>query len=158
MTKEQTEVTKSKTPIIKYRKFSCENVKSVFDSYPPSIKKKMMELRELVFDTAATIDEVGELEETLKWGEPSYVTAKTKSGSTLRMDWKPKHPDQFAMYFHCQTKLVSTFRQLYPNKFHFEGNRAIVFGIEDEIPRDELSHCIALTLNYHNMKNSYPLV
>ena len=158
MTKAQTAGTKRKAPSKKYRKFNNEKVENVFESYPPTIKKKMMELRELVFDTAATIDEVGELEETLKWGEPSYVTAKTKSGSTLRMDWKPKHPDQFAMYFHCQTKLVSTFRQLYPNKFHFEGNRAIVFGIEDEIPRDELSHCIALTLNYHNMKNSYPLV
>ena len=43
-------------------------------------------------------DLLKELEETLKWGEPSYLV---KKGSTIRMDWKSKAPNQYAMYFKC---------------------------------------------------------
>jgi hypothetical protein len=38
-----------------------------------------MRLRQLILDTAARLD-VGPLEETLRWGEPAYVTT-TRSGS-----------------------------------------------------------------------------
>ena len=51
-------------------------------------------------------------EETLKWGEPSYLV---KNGSTIRIDWKSKTPDQYAMYFKCTSKLVPVFRSLFKN-------------------------------------------
>ena len=57
------------------------------------------------------------LEETLKWGEPSYLT---KYGSTVRMDWKEKNPEQFAVYFKCTSALVPTFKTIYKDKFKFE--------------------------------------
>jgi hypothetical protein len=57
------------------------------------------------------------------------------------------------MYVHCQTKLVDTFKELYRDVFKFEGNRAIVFDEDDEIPVDELKHCIFLSLTYHSRKN-----
>jgi hypothetical protein len=104
----------------------------------------------LVLDTASETEGVGAVEETLKWGEPSYVT---KSGSTVRMDWKKSSPHQYAMYFHCKTKLVDTFKELYRDKFIFEGNRAIVFNEDDEIPINELKHCISLSLTYHRRKH-----
>ena len=71
------------------------------------------------------------MEETLKWGEPSYLT---KSGSTIRMDWKRKSPHQYALYFNCNTSLVDTFKALYRSFFTFEGKRAIVFREADELP------------------------
>ena len=71
-------------------------VKLVFDYYPDSIRNKIFALRELVIETAKEINEITSIEETLKWGEPSYLT---KNGSTIRMDWKPKTHDQYAMYF-----------------------------------------------------------
>ena len=58
-----------------------------------------------------------------EWGEPSYLV---KGGSTIRMDWKKANPEQYAMYFHCKTKLVDTFKELYQDVFKFEGNRAII--------------------------------
>lgn len=91
-----------------------------------------------------------EIEETLKWGEPSYLT---KNGSTIRIGWKKKNPEQYAMYFHCKTKLVDTFKELYRNNFKFEGNRAIIFGINEKIATEELKHCILMSLNYHNIKH-----
>lgn len=122
----------------------------VFANYPFVVRDKMQFLRELVIETAEETKGIKELEETLKWGEPSFVT---KNGSTLRMDWKEKSPDQYAMYFQCSSRLVDTFRLLYDNKFQFEGNRAIVFQLNQKIPIDELKECIKASLTYHNVKH-----
>ena len=125
-------------------------VKEKFESYPSFIRNKMYSLRKLVIQTAEEIEDLEELEETLKWGEPSYIT---KNGSTIRMDWKESSPDEYAMYFHCQTKLVDTFKELYRDKFKFEGNRSIVFGRGEKIAENELKHCISIALNYHKVKH-----
>ena len=132
-----------------------ENIKNkevakVFDRYPPSMRKKLMFLRALVFETANETEDVGEIEEILKWGELSYIV---KGGSTIRMDWKSAYPDQYAMYFNCNSKLVDTFKEIYGDTLKFEGNRAIVFSIQDKIPAAILKHCISLALTYHHRKN-----
>lgn len=126
------------------------DVAEVFNRYPIPIREKLMNLRQLVLDTAAETESITTLEETLKWGEPSYLTT---GGSTIRMDWKKSKPDQYALYFNCKTTLVDTFKERYGSKFKFEGNRSIIFNINDEIPIDELKHCILLSLTYHNRKH-----
>lgn len=131
------------------KKFSNPDVASVFNAYPKNISNKLMHVRQLVFDTASETDVVGGVEETLKWGEPSYLV---KGGSTIRMDWKSKSPEHYAVYFNCKTKLVDTFKELYWDKFNFEGNRAIVFGTHDKVPDEELKHCFSLALTYHKRK------
>jgi len=127
-----------------------KEVGKIFDNYPKEIRKKLMLLRKLVIDTASETEGVKSIEETLKWGEPSYLT---KGGSTIRMDWKKSKPDQYAMYFNCKTKLVDTFKERYKDEFKYEGNRAIVFHKNDTIPINELKHCILLALTYHSIKN-----
>jgi len=122
----------------------------VFRNYPVPIRKKMLFLRKLVIDTASETEGIGSLEETLKWGEPAYLT---KTGSTIRMDWKKSSPEQYALYFHCKTRLIDTFREIYGDCLRFDGNRAIVFNENDEIPVDELKHCISLSLTYHLVKH-----
>ena len=121
-----------------------------FQSYPKEIKPKLNYLRNLIIKTAREIDTIEEIEETLKWGEPSYLV---KKGSTIRIDWKAKSPNQYAMYFKCTSKLVSTFKEVYGNTFKYENNRAIIFKLEDEIPEAELKDCISLALKYHSIKN-----
>lgn len=128
--------------------FTSSAVAAKFDAYPPPVRRKLLALRELVLRTAAAIPEVGAVEETLKWGEPAYVP-KNRAGSTVRMDWKAKAPEQYAMYFLCTTNLVETFRTMFPNDFRFEGNRALVFGLDERVPMDALSVCIAASLTYH---------
>ena len=107
----------------------------------------MLALRRLIFDTAGNIEGVGPLQEVLKWGQPSYLTQKTKSGSTIRID-RIKSADQYAIYFHCQTNLVETFRELYP-ELRYGGNRCILLSAEDKAPAAALRHCVALALTYH---------
>ena len=127
-----------------------KEVARIFNNYPKPIQNKLMFLRQLVLDAASETEGIGTIEETLKWGEPSYLA---RSGSTVRLGWKKSNPHQCAMYFHCRTNLVDTFRELYRDKFQFEGNRAIVFEEETEIPTDELKHCISLALTYHRRKH-----
>ena len=131
------------------KKISNPEVAEIFNAYPVHMRKKLMFLRQLVFDTASEIEGIGELEETVKWGEPSYLA---NAGSTIRMDWKKSNPTQYVMYFHCRTQLVDTFKELYRDKFRFEGNRAIIFHENDVVPVEELKHCIALSLTYHKRK------
>lgn len=131
------------------RPFANAAVAGVFETYPRDVRTRLLELRELIFDTAAATAGVGPLEETLRWGEPSYLTTESKSGSMVRMHWKPSDGDSLGMYFHCQTSLVSTFRELYPTEFRFEGNRSLRFERAAELPLDPLCHCIALALTYH---------
>ncbi len=137
-------------------KIKNTKVEAVFRSYPVGIRTKLLFLRKLIFETANSIEEIGEIEETLKWGEPSYLTPKSKSGSTIRIDRKKSNENQYAIYFKCTANLVPAFREKFPNEFKYEGNRSIIFDIEDEIPIDELKRCIALALTYHKNKKLSP--
>ena len=128
---------------------SSPDVTKVFKAYPPEVKAQMNKLRDLVLEAASEIEGLDALEETLKWGEPSYLT---KHGITLRMDWKAKKPDQYALYFKCTSLLVPTFKTVYDDLFKFEGDRAIVFDLNEELPETELKNCIKAALTYHGVK------
>ena len=126
-------------------------VEAVFAAYPAPVKAKLLALRRLIFDTADTTDGVGALEETLKWGQPSYLTNASKSGSTVRIDQVKAETGGYALYFHCQTDLVETFRELYP-ELRYGGNRAILLDAGEKLPEKALRHCVALALTHHARK------
>jgi len=125
-------------------------VEEKFKSYPKGVLSKMKFLRKLILETASEDESIKEIEETLKWGEPSYLV---KKGSTIRMDWKEKTPHQYAMYFKCTSKLVPTFKAVYGPTFRYEKNRAILFDLEDEVPHEALKECIHMALKYHSLKH-----
>jgi hypothetical protein len=130
--------------------FKNSEVAAVFAAYPVKFRKKLLFLRQLIFDTAMKTEGVGEIEETLKWGEPSYLV---KNGSTIRINWKEKLGDQYAIYFKCTSLLVPSFKKLYPTEFNYEDNRAMHFNLTDKIPIKKLSNCIKMALTYHLIKN-----
>lgn len=132
--------------------FSDPAVDAVFAAYPVPLKTRLLALRRLIQETARTTAGVGALQETLKWGQPSYLTTETKSGSTIRIDQVKPATHQYAIYFHCQTNLVETFRELYPRELNYVGNRCIVLNVADELPEPALRHCVALALTYHLTK------
>ena len=121
----------------------------MFKGYRVPVRTRLLALRRLIFDTAKATEGVGRIEETLKWGQPSYLTPDTRSGSTIRIGQVKSTDDQYAVYFHCQTDLVATFRELYPDEFRYGGNRTILFSTEDAVPQSALRHCLALALTYH---------
>ncbi len=129
-------------------KFGSIKVSEVFESYPDAQCEKLLFLRQLIFETASEINI--DLEETLKWGEPSYLA---KNGSTVRIAWRKSKPTQYGIFFNCKTTLVETFKEVYCEEFTFEDNRAIIFELDDTIPVDALKHCITLSLTYHKVKH-----
>jgi hypothetical protein len=135
------------------RAFADIAVAEAFAAHPPAVQRKLLALRALIFATAARTRGVGELEETLKWGQPAYLTPETKSGTTIRIDRHGAEPARVALYFHCQTGLVESFRRRFP-KLAFEGNRAIVLGAGERVPKAVLSACIAAALTYHRRAKS----
>lgn len=129
------------------------NVKQKFETYPPNIAVRLNTIRELIYNVAKQ-DNISHITETLKWGEPSYTS---KIGSTIRFDWKVKCPDQYSIYFNCRTSLSETFKEIYGDTFKYEGNRAIVFQIDQTLPIKELGHCISMSLRYKKIKHLYLL-
>lgn len=133
-----------------------DEVAAVFSSYPKEMETRLIVLRQLILDTAASLKDVGEIEETLKWGEPSYLTPQSKSGSTIRIAWKEAKKDQYSMFFKCTANLVPAFKERFSGRFNFGGDRSIDFTLSDEVPVEELKQCIALALTYHLNKKLEP--
>jgi hypothetical protein len=136
------------------RRFEDARVAAVFDSYSPAIRRKLLALRKLIFETAAKTDGVGDLEETLRWGQPSYLTSATKSGSTIRIDAIRGSETGYAVYFICHTNLVGTFRELYAGELSFDGNRGILLDARTPVPAKELGHCVAMALTYQSARRA----
>ena len=123
---------------------------AAFKAYPQLSKKRLRYLCELIIQTAKESQGVDKLDLGLKWGESAF---RSNIGSTLRIDWKSKNPEQYALYFQCSSRLIETFRLLYEPKLRFEGNRAIIFKLDQEIPIYELKECIKACLRYHEIKH-----
>jgi hypothetical protein len=128
------------------------NVETVFSSYPQAVAAKLNRVRRLIFETAAATTGVGALTETLKWGEPAYLTEETGIGSTIRLGWPRNQSDRCAVYFNCRTSLVSTFREMFAGELTFVGERAIVLDVTESMPTKPLTICLSLALTYHRDK------
>lgn len=126
--------------------FTDESVQNVFQSYPQVYRDKLLQIRDEIYATAQAAESVGSLTETLKWGQPSYVTEQSKSGSTIRIDRFDKN--KVAIFFHCKTTLVSSFKDMFP-ELEYSKNRAIVLNPAKPLPLVELSICIKMALTYH---------
>lgn len=129
-------------------------IKAAFAKHPANVRVGLEALRKLVIETAGRTPGVGPITEDLRWGQPSFLTQATGSGSTIRIDGLRNSPDRFAIYFHCQSGLVEQFRELYADQLTFAGNRAIEFRVGEKLPKAELSHCIALALTHHLRKKT----
>ena len=129
--------------------FRDRKVAEVFGNYDNTVRAKLLELRQLIMDEAGRHPEMGELQETLKWGQPSYLPANPRIGTTLRIDRHPTQTDKVGLYFNCNSSLADDFQQLYPGLFEYEGRRALLFSLEGPVHEDALRHCIALALTYH---------
>ncbi len=126
-----------------------KQTRDALSDLPDSLKVRLLELRNLILETASENSAIGPLEETLKWGEPAFLTNVTKAGTTIRINRHAKDDSKYAMYVHCQTDLVERYKQLYADDLSFDGNRAVVFEMTQQLPLDAVKHCIAMALIYH---------
>lgn len=134
--------------------FQNASVSDVFAQYPHPLRDKLLAMRRLIFEVARETDGVGEIQETLKWGQPSYRTPISRSGTTIRIDQCADDASQFGMFVHCQTTLIETFRTMFGDQLTYDGTRALIFDTADDIPTNEVRECIALALTYHKRKKT----
>ena len=128
-------------------------VAEALDACPAAARKPLMDTRALILETADELDKVGPLTETLKWGEPAYLTEKPRTGTTLRLGWH-KTGSAISLYVHCQTTLIKEWRDLYEPELTFIGNRELRLPTDQALPTAALKHCIAMALTYHSRKTS----
>jgi hypothetical protein len=121
-------------------------VARAFAGFPAEARPGLHDLRALIFEVAAATPEAGPIVECLKWGQPAYLTAETKSGSTIRLG--VPRSGGFALYTHCRTTLLSDFRHAFGDDFTYEGNRAIHFVPGVPLPRAALAQLIRAALTY----------
>lgn len=124
--------------------FNDSNVKRKFEGYSAEQKKALLEIRQLIFDIGREVAPDESLVENLKWNQPSY---KAKKGTPIRLD--TFGDDNVAIFFHCQTRLIEQFREMFQEDLDFSKNRAIIIDPALPLPMDDLRVCIQLGLTYH---------
>ncbi|WP_434360207.1 DUF1801 domain-containing protein [Parasalinivibrio latis] len=117
--------------------------------YPKPAGLLLLSIRQLIFEVADS-DGVGQVEESLKWGELSY---SVKGGSPVRIAWSEKKPDSVSVYFVCTTSLVETFREIYAELFIFHGNREIEIPMDKPVQFEPLAHCFSLAFHYKSLRH-----
>lgn len=127
--------------------FSSPQVAAAFDAFDPPRRAGLLALRQLIWAEAAILPQIGPLEEALRWGQPAYLTPQTKAATTLRLG-VPK-AGGFALFVHCQTRLITDFTLQFPGQDRIEGSRAVLFDDPGQI--DPLRHgwLIRRALTYH---------
>jgi len=123
------------------------DVANKIELYSENARSVFRELRLLIYEVAKAND-LGQIEETLKWRQPSYLC---KYGSTIRIDWSQEFPDQISIFFNCKTNLVETFKEVFKGDLNYKGNRVVIVSLTKPVP-PEIEACFLMALNYHRLK------
>ena len=122
----------------------------VMSHWPEGVRSIAARLRELIHEASEEAN-IGPVEESLKWGQPSFSNGKP--GSPLRLGYREGDTYPVRIYVHCGTTLIDQFRTRFTG-LHFEKNRAVCLSTEEPLPEDILKTCFALALTYHQRKQA----
>ncbi|MFT6630916.1 MAG: hypothetical protein ACJAS4_000860 [Bacteriovoracaceae bacterium] len=128
------------------------NQEEIYSEYPNIVKSYLLEMRKIILDTAKKEKDVGAIEEVLRWGQPTFLTTESKSGTMIRIDRYKKQDDKVAIFFHCQTQIIKMITLKYGKKLTYDGNRGIVFDIKKPLPKRVIKDCAHLALRYNLIK------
>lgn len=122
---------------------------TTMEHYPPAALSQLKQIEALILKTAKQ-RELGPISCSKKWSQSSY---QGPYGTPIRLGWEAKAPDVCFIYFHCQTKVVASLREVFGSNLKFIGNRAIELPLEQPLPTEVLVHCIQTALNYTRLKH-----
>ena len=128
------------------RKALPEVTAQAIEGYPKDAQTALLAVRDLIYEIKNNDPDIGTLQEVLRWGELSFITEKPKTGSMIRLALT--RSGEPALFFHCGTTLIESFRTQYSHIFEFETNRALVLRLPVNETVTELSHCIKQALRY----------
>lgn len=117
-------------------------VQAAFGAFPQNAARLLLTVRQALF---AVADETGAgpLTETLKWGQPAYLTEATGAGTTVRLGLDGRTP---AVFVHCRTRVIEDFRAEFPEAFRTSGTRALY--LDEGFDRPALAIFLGRALTY----------
>ena len=121
-----------------------------YNAFPVDVKEKIFRLRDWLIDVSESLEDVTRIEESLKWGEPSY---RSNIGSTIRFYWSEKRPEIIGMYCQCTSLLIPSIKNTFGNAFLYDGNRGVLLdknGLWDE---EKIKQIMIAALRYHKVKH-----
>ncbi|MGG5332532.1 DUF1801 domain-containing protein [Enterococcus sp. AZ163] len=117
-------------------------IQEFYPTYSEEMISKLEELQNLIWTIAK--EQKKTISESSKWGQLSIVS---EDGTPIRI---AKFSDnEIALFVHCQTTLIETWKNLFPDRLSFSGNRAVIVSVDSPLPASELQVCIDMALNYH---------
>ncbi len=120
-------------------------VAAAIADYPDAQRDTFMALRALVYEIAQRTEGVSPVEETLKWGQPAFVT---RSGTTVRLAAARGDDGAVGVYTSCQTPLVADFATEHGDRFLYDAGRGIHVVAGRPIPALELADFLESALTY----------
>jgi hypothetical protein len=124
------------------------NTAAVFAAWPELEAARLSAVRAQILATAREMEGVGPLTETLKWGEPAYLTESPKTGTTIRLG---PIGGQAAVMVNCRTSIIEDAKRMFGTSAEFSGTRGLILGGEPQA----LDYVIRAALSYH-MKAKVP--
>ncbi len=122
-----------------------KDVDTALSALEPDVGKTLTKVRQLVHDVADEIPEIARLNESLKWGEPSFAPVP-KTGTPIRLG--VGKDGRAALYVHCQTSLVGDLAAENPHQMETLGNRGVVVPVGDPADHPGLRGFIRSALTY----------
>ncbi len=127
--------------------FTDPAIEERFGSFPSTQRALLLRLRELILATASGSELPCGVDETLKWGEPSYAPVKARVGSAVRLG--SFDGERVAMYFNCQTSLVEQIRSVYGDALQYSKSRAVLFAVAEPLQAETVVACARMAFRYH---------
>lgn len=133
-------------------KFASKLFNDAVKGYSFDVVDKLIQLKSIIYEQASSNDKIGKIEESLKWGQLSYVS-QNRSGTPIRLGIEKKIPDCLGLYVNCSTTVISDIKHIYGDTLRYGGNRALLFSSQDDLPENEIRHVVDMILSYHINKN-----
>ena len=125
--------------------FQMPEIEAAFQGFDESARDQLLAFREMIFEIGASLDMVSRVEESLKWGQPSYAPAP-KTGTPIRLGQSKS--GEATLFVHCQTTLVGDLASLGGHDLRTVDNRAVVLP-KDLTTSPELLTFVRAALTYH---------
>ena len=134
-------------------KYASKLFTKAVSDYPADVADKLLLLKSYIYEQAQLNPKIGKIEESFKWGNLSYVS-ENRSGTPIRIASEKKPFGFIGLYVNCSTTVISDIKLIYGDRFLYDGNRALLFAKDDQLPEEEIRHVIDLILGYHLNKKS----
>ncbi len=121
-------------------------VKIAFEQLPLESQPVLRALRSVIYDVAQGEPRIGEIEESLKWGDPAYRSVRPQTGTTLRLG--ARKDGRFGLFVPCSTSLIEQFKEDIPGLYDIDGTRGVILTAQSDPFAEPLRLLIHRALTY----------